>query len=305
MKYQEWLNKWIELYIKPISKARTVEHYEYLIEKHIEPYIGDLEIENISSFDLQKLISKLLQTGNKRTNCGLATNTVNSIITILKSSFKTAQDVNKIIINPTDKIKRPKKIEKKVECFTVNEQKNIERNIKTNKKPKMIGILICLYTGLRIGEVLALEWDDVDFEKELLMINKSCYDKKGDKRIITLPKTISSKRIIPLPEKLTEILKEHKKNSTSKWVVQEKSHPIQVRSYQRTFELLLKKEGIAHKGFHALRHTFATRAIEHGMDVRTLSEILGHKNPTITLNLYVHSLLEHKREMMNKIGNSL
>ena len=108
--------------------------------------------------------------------------------------------------------------------------------------------------------------------------------------------------MIPLPKQLLPILKALKKRSVSPSVVSAKGKPVSVRSYQRSFELLLKKSDIPHKGFHSLRHTFATRAIECGMDVKTLSEILGHKNPTVTLNRYAHSLMEHKQAMMNRLG---
>ena len=101
------------------------------------------------------------------------------------------------------------------------------------------------------------------------------------------------------------MLKERKKRSQSKYVVGNENAPISVRSYQRSFELLLKKLNIPHHGFHALRHTFATRAIECGTDVKSLSEMLGHKNPTITLNRYVHSFMEHKRDFVNRMGKML
>ena len=119
------------------------------------------------------------------------------------------------------------------------------------------------------------------------------------------PKTETSRRYIPLSKPLLAILKDLKKESKGNYVVSDKGDPVFVRSYQRTFELLLKRLNIPHKGFHALRHTFATRALECGMDVKTLSEILGHKNATITLNRYAHSLWEHKAEMMNKLGKLL
>ena len=108
--------------------------------------------------------------------------------------------------------------------------------------------------------------------------------------------------MIPLPKQLLPLLKEHKKKSNSQYIVSSNGHGITVRSYQRSFELLQKRLGIERKGFHSLRHTFATRALECGMDVKTLSEILGHKNATVTLNRYAHSMMEHKKEMMNKLG---
>lgn len=114
-----------------------------------------------------------------------------------------------------------------------------------------------------------------------------------------------ARRVIPLPKQLLPLLKGIKKKSDSPFVVSANGKPVSIRSYQRSFELLLKRLNIPHKGFHSLRHTFATRALECGMDVKTLSEILGHKNPTVTLNRYAHSLMEHKADMMNRLGKLL
>ena len=161
-----------------------------------------------------------------------------------------------------------------------------------------------LFRSLRIGELIALHWSDIDFAKGILTVSKSCHDGK-DGLIIDEPKTTTSRRVIPLPKQLLPILRSVKKKSASPFVVSASGKPVSVRSYQRSFELLLKKLKIPHKGFHSLRHTFATRALECGMDVKTLSEILGHKNPTITLNRYAHSLMEHKTDMMNKLGKLL
>ena len=191
--------------------------------------------------------------------------------------------------------------EKQIACFSPSEQKIIEQAVLTDKRDKMIGILICLYTGLRVGELLALEWTDIDFSKNELSVNKTCHD-KGTSRLTTAPKTISSVRAIPIPKQLIPILKQHKKQCKSQYVISENGTYISIRSYQRSFELLLKRLGIPHQGFHSLRHTFATRALECGMDVKTLSEILGHKNATVTLNRYAHSLMDHKRDMMNRLG---
>lgn len=308
MKYQEWLNVWLEHYVQPTAKSKTYEHYKYLSESHIVPKLGSMELTEITVMEMQRLVSELLREGNRSTGKGLASSTVNTIITVLQSSFRTAQNIGEITDNPADKIKRPKKEETRVECFSTLEQKRIEQFVMEHSKPKMFGVLICLYTGLRIGELLALEWTDIDLEKGLLSVNKSSRDNKsgkGGKRIVDTPKTNTSRRVIPLPRQLIPLLKKHRHNTNTIWVVSDKGQPISTRSYQRSFELLLKNAGVEHKGFHALRHTFATRAIECGMDVKTLSEILGHKNPTVTLNLYVHSLLEHKKEMMNRIGKAL
>jgi len=154
-----------------------------------------------------------------------------------------------------------------------------------------------------------LEWSDIDITKGELIVSKTCHYGKDERnsfgRITDTPKTKSSVRTIPIPKQLMPHLRAIKKKSCSTHVVSNGSKLISVRSYQRSFSTLLKKLNIPHRGFHSLRHTFATRALECGMDVKTLSEILGHKNPTVTLNRYAHSLMKHKREMMNKLGKLL
>lgn len=257
---------------------------------------------------LQKYISELLECGNKRTGMGLSSSAVNSIITVIQNSLHTAFNLRYIDDMVGDKLKRPKAVEKQVECFSVVEQKQIEQAVRETSKPYMVGVLICLYTGLRIGELLALEWSDIDFSNGTLMVDKTChYGKNRDGqygRIVDTPKTETSIRIIPMPKQLLPILREHKKIS-SPLVISKKGEGISNRTYQRNFESLLKSLNIKHRGFHALRHTFATRALECGMDVKTLSELLGHKSPAVTLKKYAHTFLIHKKEMMNRLGKLL
>ena len=140
-------------------------------------------------------------------------------------------------------------------------------------------------------------------------MNKTIHDGNDENghfcSIIGVPKTQSSMRNIPLPKQLIPLLQKLKKHSDSEHVISDKGKGISIRVYQRNFSKLLKRLNIPHKGFHALRHTFATRALECGMDVKTLSEILGHKSATITLNRYVHSMSDYKKEMMNKLGKLL
>ena len=304
MKYAEWLDIWLENYIKPSVKVRTYERYALIIDKHIATDVGKCEISELSALVLQNFITKLLESGNCKTGNGLSANSVNAIISVLQSSLQTAHLIGVANEYTANKIKRPKLIERPVECFSLKEQKQIEQAVLNSKKDKLFGILLCLYSGLRIGELIALQWSDIDFTKGLLTISKSCHDGKAG-LIIDEPKTATSRRVMPLPKQLLPILKSIKKKSDSLFVVSANGKPVSVRSYQRSFELLLKKLKIPHKGFHSLRHTFATRALECGMDVKTLSEILGHKNPTVTLNRYAHSLMEHKADMMNRLGKLL
>lgn len=302
VKYKEWLNEWLTYYVKPATKERTCKKYRKQVENHITPKLGEYELEDLSAQVLQKFTVGLIENG-------LAANTVNGIISVLKSSLKQAVILGYTAVQYTDAIVRPKAKEKQVESFSKVEQRKIEQYISESKRDKLFGILLCLYTGLRIGELLALVWQDVDFMKGIITVNKSCRDEWVNGKYvkgIDTPKTDNGYRIVPIPKQLMAKFREIKKRSTSEYVVGGKTeHGVEVRSYQRTFEVLLKRLGIAHKGFHALRHTFATRALEVGMDIKTLAEILGHGNPMITLKRYAHSMLEHKTEMMNRVGRLL
>ncbi len=309
MKYKDWLNIWLDNYIKPSTKQRTFNRYSEIVEKHIVKELGGYELNELSPILVQQYVTQLLQNGNIKTGRGLSSNSVNGIITVIQSSLKLAFTMGEIKEYTFDRLKRPKTQEKEVSCFSLQEQKKIENYVLNGKKQKLFGIILCLYSGLRIGELLSLKWEDVDFNRRIINVNKTCYDGKDKSgnftKIIDTPKTVSSRRIIPLPKQIIPLLKEHKRNSKCEFIVANNGKDISVRSHQRTFELLLKRLKIQHKGFHSLRHTFATRALECGMDVKTLSEILGHKNPTVTLNRYVHSMIEHKAEMMNKLGKIL
>ena len=304
MKYIDWLNIWLNNYIKPSAKERTYIRYEQLIRTHIAPKIGNMCINDLTPIVLQSFVTELLNSGNLKTGKELSANTINTTISVIQNSLRTAHLLGITKEYKANMIKRPKLKERKIECFTLVEQKEIETAVFSSKKTKMFGIVLCLYTGLRIGELIALQWKDIDLQKGLLTVSRSCHDKNGS-IVFDEPKTVTSCRVIPLPKQLLPKLKSIKKSSNSDFVVSMGGNAVSVRSYQRSFELLLKKLNITHRGFHSLRHTFATRALECGMDVKTLSEILGHKNPTVTLNRYVHSLLEHKAAMMNRLGKLL
>ncbi len=308
MKYIEWLNIWLNNYIKPSAKERTYIRYEQLIRTHIAPKIGGNDVNDLTPIVLQSFVTELLNSGNLKTGKELSANFVNMVISVMQNSLKTAHLVGIANEYVANKIKRPRAKEKQVECFYCQEQKKIENYVLNSGKDKLFGIVLCLYTGLRIGELLALTWEDIDFGKGLLFVSKTCHDgNDGEKhiRITDSPKTVNSRRVIPLPKQILPLLKGIKRRSQCEYIIADGDKPVFVRSYQRTFELLLKKLNISHKGFHSLRHTFATRALECGMDVKTLSELLGHKNATITLNRYAHSLLEHKVDMMNRLGKLL
>ena len=309
MKLNTWLDIWLNKYNKHTVKLRTYERYHYIINKHICPLIGDYELDDLSCEVLQDYILEKIEKGNLKTGKGLANNSTVGIANVLKQALKQAKILGYVKENNSTLVKLPTITEKEITVFNEDEQNKLVDFCLNSKKSNYIGIVICLYSGIRLGELLALTWNDIDFEKGFMHITKTTYKTKQDGKnvqIIDNPKTKSSNRVIPLPKSLLEILKKYKKNSISQYVISTRSNTIVgTRSYQKTYERILKKLNIPYKNFHSLRHTFATRASEMGMDARTLSEILGHKNPMITLQRYTHSLMSYKMDFMNKLGKSL
>lgn len=309
MKLKEWLDIWLNKYTKHTVKLHTYDRYQYIIEKHINPKLGDLELDELSATTLQDFVLSELESGNLKNNSGLANNSVIGIVNVIKGSLSMAKSLEIIDKDYTNKIKLPAPTEKPVTAFEKHEQVLLENYCLQSKKKNYIGIVICLYTGIRLGELLALTWNDIDFSTGIMNISKTAYRIKQNGKpqvVIDQPKTKNSRRSIPLPKQLLSILKQLKKSSNSEYVLSTRTGGIVgTRAYQKSYERILKKLEIPYKNFHSLRHTFATRAIEMGMDVKTLSEILGHKNPMITLQRYTHSMMSYKTEMMNKMGKML
>lgn len=244
MKYDDWLNTWLENYVKPTAKYKTYIRYSEIVSQHICPRLGSYELNELKPLVLQQFVTALSFNGNKKTNEGLAVNSVNGIITVMQSSLKVAYGIGEIAEHVADKIKRPKARKKQIACFSVNEQRKIEQAILNGEKPKMFGVVLCIYTGLRIGELLALTWQDIDFQKLTVSVTKTCYEGKGDTgkftRITDAPKTGTSRRVIPLPKQLIEHLKNIKRKSKSHYVISSCSDKkvISVRAYQRSFDAL-------------------------------------------------------------------
>ena len=303
MLLKEWLDIWLNKYTKHTVKLRTYDRYKYIIEKHINPKLGDYELDELNGEIFQDFVLSELENGNLNTNGKLANNSVIGIVNVLKGSMALALSLGKVQRDEIKKIKLPSPTEKPVTAFEKYEQEKIDKYCLNSNKSNYIGIVICLYTGIRLGELLALTWDDIDFKTGIMSITKTSYRIKenGKARIvIDNPKTKNSSRVIPLPKTLLDILKKIKKVANSNYVISTRSGGI-----VGTRERILSKIGVGYKNFHSLRHTFATRAIEMGMDVKTLSEILGHKNPVVTLTRYTHSMMSYKTDMMNKMGKML
>lgn len=302
MKLKELLELWLERYMKHTIKIRTYNRYKSICELHLIKDLGEYELDELKPNVLQDFLLKKIDDH-------YSTNTIKGIVSVLKQALRLAITLEFVDKEYCSNLKMPSSEEKEISVFTKKEQQVIESFCLNHKKRNYIGIVICLYTGIRLGELLALTWDDIDFNSNLLTINKTSYSAKVDGKtqiIVDKPKTKKSNRVIPLPNQLVKLLKIIKKESNSKYVITTRNSGIVGnRSYQRTFKFILKKVNVPYRNFHSLRHTFATNAIELGMDVKTLAEILGHINAMITLNRYSHSLLNYKIEMMNKLGKNL
>ena len=200
-----WLNEWLNKYMKPSIKLKTFIKYDYIINKHIIPILGEYDIDELTPSILQEFFYNKIEKGNLTTSKSLSINTVLGIYSILKIATTDAIRIGITVNNSIRKVKLPSKKEKEIEVFNLDEQKKIVNYCLKSNKNNYLGILICLFTGIRLGELLALEWSDIDFINYTLKISKTAFTitKYGkDLAYINSPKTNTSKRIIPIPMEL-------------------------------------------------------------------------------------------------------
>lgn len=278
----EWMNAW--LFSQETLKPTTKNVYKGHIKNHIIPAMGQIRLYKLNSELLQIFIN----------NLNLSPSTVKTIFSILKSGLCAAQEQG-FIRNIWAKVKLPKSEKSIVRILSVSEQQRLETILQEDED---IGILICLYTGMRIGELCALQWENVDFENAVIRV-MGTQARTEDGIEILKPKSKSAKREIPIPPFLLDRINNIPK--PGKFVLTRQGKPFDVRTYRRHFKTRLKQADLPDIKYHSLRHTFATRALEVGMDYKTLSEILGHSSVGITLDLYTHSLNEYKKKQMNKL----
>ncbi len=288
-------------------KSQTYTRYMGLIDLHIVPVLGECEIHRITRRQISDFLAEERHSGNRRYTGGLSPISINLMLSILNMAFDYAYDREYVQSNPCDRIKRiPAADRKHSDAFTKQEQKVLEQIIEAEDVDRSFGIILCFYTGLRIGELLGLEWSDISEDGRILTVSKTVYRGKNEagewQLCVDDPKTASSYRRIPLPEHITEKILMLRSRSNSKFVVaNKKGERMSIRSYQYIFERLTEKAGVRKLNFHAIRHTFATRALENGVDIKTLSEIMGHKDAGVTLNRYAHSMMDTKIEMMKRM----
>ena len=288
MKLKDIVMKYLEN-IKYSIKQKTYLFYLQMNDIYIVGFNKEISLNNLNEF-LVSIKEKYSYSTTK-----LIKSLVNRS---LNFAFENGLIKEKIVITLHLKNQQIRK----VQALEKQEQAKLENYILENNKIYYFGIILSLYTGLRLGEVLALTWQNIDIKNKLIYVDKSIGTISQHHKTLTIessPKTQSSIREIPISNKLFGLMKVLKQNSSTDYViVSHNGKQINPRAYQKSFENLLKKLKIKHYGFHALRHTFATRLLENGVDIKTISELMGHSSPTITLNRYVHTNMQNKRKAM-------
>lgn len=295
--FGDLLGYWLE-FNNSKNKQTTQNKYEFLIKKHIKPELGNVKLNKISSV----MINKFIDT---KTQC-LSNSYVRTMAIIIKSALELGIKEQFIFMTNLD-IYLPKQSKPELQILSATEQNLLEEYILNNLDFTALGIYISLYAGLRIGEVCALKWSDIDFENKVIKVRTTvirvtdakgkCYDDIGT------AKTDASIRDIPIFNKLLIPLLKMKKLSKSPYVISTKMSFVNKRTFEYRYHKIMKSAGVTDINFHALRHSFATRCIECGVDVKSLSEILGHSNVSVTLNTYVHSSMELKKIQIEKLNN--
>ena len=341
-----WLKTWLETYAKPSIKLSTYTSYETYIRGHISPYFTNLKLKDLNPKILQDFLNTKL-TGGRLDNKegGLSDKTLKNLYNMIHSSLKQAYMNELIKKNICDFIKVPKVSRKEMRVLTREEQKNL---ISASRNHRLgIVVILDLFTGMRLGEILALRWIDIDFENKNICVKNTIKrlsthlgESNKTQIILDTPKTENAYRDIPLIDEMVMELKEHKKlqniekkkygsayNDKNFLFCNELGEPYDQKTFKNYYNKILLecgllkikpktirnkiKKGLKTKPkpngstpnvtFHTLRHTFATRAIEQGMDILVLSKILGHSDPSTTLNKYGHVLPNHKKDNMEKI----
>lgn len=310
VQFKELLKEWLDSKVVHLCKMRTYLRYREIVQNHLKADIGEYRIQNITSQQLSEYLAMKYKNGNLKTAGALSTSTVNIIRTVLKLVMQYGCDCGYVTNNPVLSVPRVKNRAKSVSAFTQQEQRRIEKAICESKDRRLIGVKISLYTGLRLGELLALRWQDVDLVSGILCINKTVYQVKNDKgcwtTIIDRPKSEASVRCVPIPTMLLKELRAYNRERRGEAVIcDNQGRIVKIRTYQELFKRLLRENHIRELNFHALRHTFATRSLETKMDLKTLSELLGHKSEAVTIKIYCHSFMSTKKRLLTNSINTI
>ncbi len=289
--------EWLEV-IKHSKKHATYVKYYSIYKKHIRKKLEHLSFAQLNG----SILTSIFQEKEKPM---LSDSIQKSISCVLNQIFSYAS-LHYHVRAPYYAYQKQKKQNENVKAFNQSEQMKLIQYLYEEMDIYKLGIIICISTGLRLGEICALKWNDIDLQSGLLYVNTTVQRiamKGKDTRTILLegePKSIFSKREIPLSDEITKLLFSYY-NKKETYVLN-RNKPMEPRTYQNKFQKYLQLAGIQKKNFHSLRHTFATNCISSGTDIKSLSEILGHSDVKITLNRYVHPTVETKRHHMNSLS---
>lgn len=310
----EWVDCWLITYKKNAIKSTTFDQYNNLMKAHVKPKLGNRKLVDLKVDHLQSLVNSMHEHG-------LSTRTIKLTMIILHGAFKQAIKSNLMVKNIVEGVVLPRKEEKEMQIPTSEEQKLLIEELQKDYVGRAL-VLAC-YTGLRRGELLALEWTDFDKDARTLSVSKSLsrvntYDTIGRKTklIVTTPKSAKSKRVVPLIDSAVKLLIEHKRLQEqyremvgTMYMDQNLIFSSSIGTYidppnlNRKLAKVTKRLGLKNFGPHTFRHCFATRGLEAGISLKVMQEVLGHSSVTVTGDIYTHVLHEHKAKEMEKLSN--
>ena len=303
MKIYELYNEWLPDKKRQV-KPSTLSTYVVTFEKNILPYFGNKEYDDLKMKDVQRFVDEKLSAGYSHKS-------VKDMVVCVKMLLNYAVDELEMKPVPGKRIMRfpEETIKKDFEAYTDSEQKKLMSYFISNPSFEHLGMMITLCSGVRIGEITALQFKDIDLDSRTMKIEKTLEriysidsdgHRKGTQLIIQTPKSLSSRRAIPLPKEIIDILKKSSALVTGDYFVcSGTDKPIEPRVYRLHFNQACKNAGVRVMKYHGLRHSFATRMLEKKVDIKTTSIILGHSDVKITMNTYMHPTEEMKKNAIN------
>lgn len=303
-----WLRTWYELYAKPNVRTATANRYKLIIEQYTVPRIGNIKLKKLTTQHLQKLYKELLESGRihvgKGQDNGLSTTTVHSVHLMLHCALERAVKERLISRNPCEDciVPKPRKLDMKI--LTPEHMKAYLEA--ADRRGLLPMFYLELVSGLRKGELVALRWDDVDIRQRTISVSKQYVRNPDGSLELTRPKTENSVRLVSIPQTAVDLLiQEHDKHPDSPYLFPspltgEMYHPDSVVNLHKK---ILQDAGLEHLRFHDLRHTFATTALQNGVDVKTVSAMLGHFDAGFTLRTYTHATRQKQDEAAATMGS--
>lgn len=295
----DWAAYWLEEKMRGKIKESTYAFYRSLLKQHILPLLGKRRLTSIRRADIEDFKKAL-------TGKNLSSSSARGALNLLFRVFNAATASGLLYVNPCAGVEQIKLERRKRPVLTQEQQARLEAAAETDKDG--LAVTLALYTGLRIGEIAALKWSDIDFEGGTLSVRQTLQrigsaSREGARTQVQLtsPKTESSMRCIPLVPFLKQRLKLEKAKAKTEYVIPCAGGFAEPRLIRYRYKRLLKAAGLSGLCFHSLRHSFATRCIELGMDIPTLSQILGHSSMKMTLDVYAHVTSVHKAEEIKKL----